>query len=122
MQLHFNHFKGTPLVSGLVVKDTKNKYQNLFCDIPICDLKIWQFGLQLDVSVEQDNAFKRSSKINRYNKSLKYISNHIKVTQYQLLCPTHVDNKKKQVFKKHRFEVCYKTRAQCNPFKHADMS
>ena len=97
--------KGTPLRSGRVTHDLFSKTY---------------IFLLLTYLVNQNflclNTFPRSTVIIYVLNELPTVNRHIKVPQYRLLCPTHVDNKK-TIFSIVSFKVCYTTRPHWSPFK-----
>ena len=61
---------------------------------------VWQLGCNAYVKQGKSvtNAFPRSIDIIQVLNEFATDKRHTKVPQDRLLCPTHVDNKKKQVF------------------------
>jgi len=111
------HIKETPLRSGRITHSkrffskiyifllpTYFVYQNLFCGTLLCPRSIWQLGLKLVcicwIRKSVTYAFPRSTDIIQVLNELPTDKIHIKVPQDRLLCPTHVDNKKVQLFEK----------------------
>jgi len=60
---------------------------------------LFKIGMYLLNSEKRLNAFPRSTYIKLVLNELPTNKRHIKILQDRLLCHTHVDNKKKQVFK-----------------------
>jgi len=76
-------------------------YLKLFCGTLICHLSIWQLGLKLEL--ERCNAFSTSTDIIQVLNELPTEKRHIEVSQDKMLCPIHMDNKKKTGFQKNSF-------------------
>jgi len=99
------NIKGTSLRSGRVnhiLLPTYLGYQNVYVSTSECPLLIWQFGLNMKCIC--CNAFPRSIDIIQINE-LPTDWRHMKVPQERVLCPTHVDNKKIQVFENNLLSV-----------------
>ena len=78
----------------------------------LCPLSIWQLSLKLEcicwTGKSDTNAFQRSTDTQLLNE-LPTDEGHFNVPQDRLLCPTHVDNKIKQVFKIFFLNVLHNT-------------
>jgi len=103
-------------------KKKKNLYFLVTNIFSVSKLSMWYFYMSsIDLVTRfknwRLNAFPCSTDIIQVLIELPTDKRHIRVQHDRLLCLTHVDNKKKQVFENFLLSTCHTTRPQWSPLK-----